>query len=343
VAAAVDRQKLSWEYLYYQFVRGLAEYRHGEFGRAITTLRGDAGRRPGPTPQLVLAMALQRDGREAEARQTLAAAVVRHDWRASQVKDQDGWVEHALRREAEGLILPGLRGFVDHHDLPQDSNERLILLGDCQFTNRNLTAARLFTAAFADAPALAADFKAGHRSSAARYAALAGCGRGTDVAGLSDPERAVWRTRAREWLRADLAAWGKALTQTRPPPARTRRDGSSRGGPTPIWTGCVRPPNCRNCRPTSGRTASPYGLRSMPHSPGASVDPMALSPVIRSSRWRIPTSAESPSGNDLVRSSLPHPVRAELTELAGFAPGTFPEQNPGQPVHAERGGHATKA
>ena len=38
----------------------------------------------GPAPRLVLAMALHRSGQAAEARQTLAAAVLAYDWRANQ-------------------------------------------------------------------------------------------------------------------------------------------------------------------------------------------------------------------------------------------------------------------
>jgi serine/threonine-protein kinase len=103
--ASLDRQKLLWEYPFYQFVRGLAEYRQGKFGQAISTLRGDARHRPGPTPQLVPAMALQRDGQDAEARKTLAAALLNYDWRTDEIHDQDGWITHVLRREAEMLII----------------------------------------------------------------------------------------------------------------------------------------------------------------------------------------------------------------------------------------------
>lgn len=216
VAASVDRRKLSWEYPYYQFVRGLSEYRQGKFREAITTLRGQAGGRPGPTPQLVLAMALHRDGQEVEARKTLASAILRHDWRAGQVKDQDGRIEHALRREAEGLILPDLRAFLDKHTLPPGHDDRLIMIGECQFSSRSFTAARLYAAAFTADPALASDFRTGHRSSAALYAILAGCERGTDGSNLGEPEREKWRTQARDWLRADLEAWWKAFDTNLP-------------------------------------------------------------------------------------------------------------------------------
>jgi serine/threonine-protein kinase len=60
----------------------------------------------------------------------------------------------------------------------------------------------------------------GRRYHAARAAALAGCGRGEDTAGVGDPERARWRQQARQWLRADLAAGAKALDSA--PEARNR-------------------------------------------------------------------------------------------------------------------------
>ena len=52
---------------------------------------------------------------------------------------------------------------------------------------------------------------AGARYAAACNAALTGCGQGKDAADLDDAERARWRRQALEWLRLDLAWWGKAL------------------------------------------------------------------------------------------------------------------------------------
>src|SRR5262249_13062402 len=49
------------------------------------------------------------------------------------------------------------------------------------------------------------------RYNAACAAALAGCGQGNDAAKLDDKERSRLRKQALEWLRADLAAWGKLL------------------------------------------------------------------------------------------------------------------------------------
>jgi eukaryotic-like serine/threonine-protein kinase len=210
-AVAVGPSKYQGDYAHVLFVQGLAEYRQGRLDRAISLMRGEASRVLGPAPRLVLAMALHRSGQAEEARQTLAAAVLAHDWGASQVNDQYGWLFHVLRREAEGMILPDLPAFLDGKYQPRDNDERLALLGVCRFTNRSLASARLYADAFADAPHVAEDVGAGHRLNAARAAALAGWGRGEDAAGLGREERARWRKQARAWMRLDLAAWARKL------------------------------------------------------------------------------------------------------------------------------------
>jgi serine/threonine-protein kinase len=112
-AAGVDRTKYQKAYAHFLFVQGLADYRQGHFDRAITAMRGDAGRVLGPAPRLVLAMALHRNGQAEEARKTLAEAVEAHDWRANKLRDRDGWIYHILRRETERLILPALPSLRD--------------------------------------------------------------------------------------------------------------------------------------------------------------------------------------------------------------------------------------
>jgi serine/threonine-protein kinase len=210
-AAAVEPSKYATSYPLFLFVRGLAEYRQGRLDRAIATMRGDASREYGPAPRLVLAMALHKSGQVEEARKALAAAVLAHDWRARWLTTPDRWVYHVLRREAEAMILPNMPAFLDGTYQPRDNDERLALLGACQFTNRSLAAARLYADAFAADPSLAEDFRSGRRFSAARAAALVGSGRGEDLAGVGEPERARWRQQARQWLRADLAACNQAL------------------------------------------------------------------------------------------------------------------------------------
>jgi hypothetical protein len=142
------------------------------------------------------------------------------------------WVSHVLRREAEAMILPNLPAFLEGKYQPQDNDERLALLGTCQFQGRYGTVARLYADAFGADPHLADDlnkeclrrtrgreaaadrievFDSACRYLAARCAALAGCGLGKDGEKLSEEERTRWRQQARDWLQADLAAWAMML------------------------------------------------------------------------------------------------------------------------------------
>jgi serine/threonine-protein kinase len=209
--ARVDSPGDEWARPYFSFVHGLAAYREQQFDVAMDLMRGDASHVLGPAPGLVLAMALYRSAQIAEARTALAAAVLAHDWRPKQVLNQDGCIAHALRREAEAMILPNLPAFLDGNYRPENNDERLALLGVCQFTNRTCAAAHLYADAFAADPHLAEDLNAGHRFNAARSAALAGCGIGLDGSKLSVGERKDWRRQTRDWLRADLAACTKLL------------------------------------------------------------------------------------------------------------------------------------
>jgi serine/threonine-protein kinase len=211
-AVAVGPKPPNNEYAYIQFVQGLAEYRQGRPAQAIALLEPAATKlsnRAGP--RLALAMAQFRAGSPAEARRNLVSAVQANDWNDMQSDPPTIYVNHVLRREAEGLILPNLAAFLDGRYRPEDPDERLSLLVVCRDTDRSLALARASADAFAADARLAEALSDGHRFAAARAAARAGCGRSADAAGLGEPERARWRAQAREWLRADLAAWGKAL------------------------------------------------------------------------------------------------------------------------------------
>ena len=107
---AAGRPGHEFAYPYYLFAEGLARYRQGRFDDAIKLMNGEAASVMGPCPRLVLAMAQYQKGQKDEARKTLAAAVVSYDWSAEKAGDQDAWIAHVLRREAEALILPGAAG-----------------------------------------------------------------------------------------------------------------------------------------------------------------------------------------------------------------------------------------
>jgi eukaryotic-like serine/threonine-protein kinase len=110
-AAASDPSSHGGNYCWFLFARGLAEYREGKFDQAISTMRGDASRVHVPVARLVLAMALYRHGQSAEARKTLAAAILSYDWTATQAREPVDWICHVLRREAEGLLLSSPTAF----------------------------------------------------------------------------------------------------------------------------------------------------------------------------------------------------------------------------------------
>jgi serine/threonine-protein kinase len=205
-AVRVGRVKNPGLVPHYRFAQGLADYRQGRFGPAIATMRGDAAEVLGPAPRLVLAMALHQGEKAPAARKALTAAVVGHDWSPAHVIDQDDWICHVLRREAENMILPDLPAFLAERYEPTDNDERLALVGVCQSLGRHRATARLLADAFADDPKLMSDLNARHRYFAARAAVQVGCGRGADAAGADEEERTSWRKQGRTWLRLDLNA-----------------------------------------------------------------------------------------------------------------------------------------
>jgi eukaryotic-like serine/threonine-protein kinase len=211
LAVAARESAPEWVHPYFLFAKGLAEYRQNRLESAMTVLSGPASTVMGPSPRLLIAMAQHRLGQTQTARRTLAAAVGTFDWSAQLADQRDFMIWHIFRREAESLILPDLPAFLQGSYQPQDNDERLALMGICQFKDLRVAMARLYAAAFADDPGLADDLQAGRRYSAACSAALAGCGAGADGQGMSAEERRHWRDQAREWLRADLAAWDRRI------------------------------------------------------------------------------------------------------------------------------------
>jgi tetratricopeptide (TPR) repeat protein len=108
-AAASDPSAHGGNYSWFLFARGLAEYREGKFDQAIATMRGDASRVDGPITRLVLAMALHQDGQLAEARKTLAAAILSYDWKAIQAREAAGLSSRRARTARQGRA-PRLAG-----------------------------------------------------------------------------------------------------------------------------------------------------------------------------------------------------------------------------------------
>lgn len=118
-----------------------------------------------------------------------------------------------------------LQGVLGGAAKPADAAEAIALAKLCQAYKRQYrAAARMYAESFALKPALADDLKTWDRYNAACVAALAGCGKGEDAAGLGAEERGRLRGQALGWLRADLAAWEKLLDGGRPADVKEVRE-----------------------------------------------------------------------------------------------------------------------
>jgi eukaryotic-like serine/threonine-protein kinase len=217
-AVAAGREGHESAYPYYWFAKGLADYRVGRYDGAIAAMRGEASNADlmGPSPRLIMAMALHQKGRKDQALRALAEAIVSYDWSAANADSHDPWIAHILRREAESLILPNLPAYLDGKYVPTDNDERLAFVAACEFKNLRAAEAGLLAAAFAANPMLADDLDTGLRYRAAKAAAVSGCGGGKDGAALSGQQRTRLRRQALAWLRADLAAWSNRLESAKP-------------------------------------------------------------------------------------------------------------------------------
>jgi tetratricopeptide (TPR) repeat protein len=124
-------------------------------------------------------------------------------------------------REVKRLIEldRDLPAFLAGHRQPSGADERLELASLCRHPAKRLyaAAARFYTDAFRDRPALMDDLRAEHRYNAACCAALAGCSRGEDKPQTDAEGRARLRGQALDWLRADLVAWSKKVEGGQPP------------------------------------------------------------------------------------------------------------------------------
>jgi serine/threonine-protein kinase len=98
-----------------------------------------------------------------------------------------------------------LRASPDNPDYRPYYGENRRLLADILLRQGNhAAAARLYAEAFAADAKSAADWKAGSRYRAACAAAVAGCGKSAEAAGLDDAEKVKLRRQALDWLQADL-------------------------------------------------------------------------------------------------------------------------------------------
>jgi serine/threonine protein kinase/tetratricopeptide (TPR) repeat protein len=157
--------------------------------------------------QCDLGHCLVRQGRFTEGRDALQRG---HELGSKQA----GWNHPSAQwvRNADALIrLDGrLATILEGKAQAANNSERLALALLCQQNKRLYAAAtRFYAEAFAAEPKLAENLEASHRYNAACAATLAGCGQGEDASKLDAGKRADLRKQALEWLRSDLAAWGK--------------------------------------------------------------------------------------------------------------------------------------
>jgi hypothetical protein len=127
-------------------------------------------------------------------------------------------ITRQLQQSEQALALEGkLPALLEGKEKPGDDAERLALADICRQPSKKLYAAsaRFYAEAFANDAKLANDLQVQHRYNAACAAALAAAGQGNDADKLDDKERTRLRTQALEWLRADLAAYTRAVEQER--------------------------------------------------------------------------------------------------------------------------------
>jgi serine/threonine protein kinase/Flp pilus assembly protein TadD len=141
------------------------------------------------------------------------AIFLREQGRSADAEAAEAAFRKAVESEPELIQLDTrLTNILAGNARPTDVAERVILAEHCaEYKQLPVAAVRYFEEAFAAQPVLADDLLNAHRYSAARAAALAGCGQGNDAGGLSEEERARLRRQALDWLRADLKAWRRQL------------------------------------------------------------------------------------------------------------------------------------
>ena len=155
-----------------------------------------------------LGQALLALGRFREA----AAATRRGLDRLPQDHERRSNVLAQLRRCERLIVLQDrLPAVLEGKDKPVDAAETLEFAELRGLMGQEVAAARLYAEALSGSPRMAGELHAEHRYRAACAATLAARGRGGDAVRLSEAERAQWRQRAREWLRAEVTLWTSVL------------------------------------------------------------------------------------------------------------------------------------
>jgi tetratricopeptide (TPR) repeat protein len=147
------------------------------------------------------ALAMYRKGHELGSR--------RPDWRYPSAQ----WVASVERKLTLANRLPAiLRG----EEKPGGNGERLSFAELAHNGKHHAAAVRLWAAALESDPKLGDDRQAAHRFNAACAAAMAAAGNGRYDPPLDEPAKAKFRRQALDWLKAELAAWGRFLEAGQP-------------------------------------------------------------------------------------------------------------------------------
>jgi tetratricopeptide (TPR) repeat protein len=124
-----------------------------------------------------------------------------------------------LRRCKELLALePRLPALINRKDNLINVEQRVLLAEACQLPGKRLYAAStgLYIDAFKDETRRSGDLRRSRRYNAARAAALAGCGKGSDQPAPDDLTRTGFRNQALAWLHADLSLWTHEIDSNDP-------------------------------------------------------------------------------------------------------------------------------
>jgi serine/threonine-protein kinase len=178
----------------------------GKLPEAVAAFQEAIRQSPGlPQARYGLGFTLEEQGKFREALDCLHKGQDLADRLSGQ---PSAYVAVSIRRVERLVELDrNLSAFLTAQRKPSGPDELLELAHLCGHPAKRLyaAAARFCQDAFAARPALLGDLRVGHRYQAARYAALAGCGRAEDAADLTEKERGRLRNQARQWLSGDLA------------------------------------------------------------------------------------------------------------------------------------------
>jgi serine/threonine-protein kinase len=124
--------------------------------------------------------------------------------------DPASWAPSVAEAERMAALADRFSAVLRGSDRPGDALEAKTFAEMAYHTKHHATAARLWVEGLEKDPRLFEDLRPGNfhnfnRYNAACAAALAGCGRGIDDPTLDDSARAQFRSKALDWIRADLA------------------------------------------------------------------------------------------------------------------------------------------